>query len=383
VAFNSGDGRSATRTLAWSDVQIVVPRHPEPRILDPTATTTLEQLRDGLRTDRAEWHQLLAAHGVLPHDHHIYRHAARLVIDRATAQLNATQPDWLIGLLGARPSWPPPATQVWDDTVRTIATARLHHDVHDPTVPIGPDTPGAWSDIASEVTGARVWLNSHSTQPTIPMVRTRSLRELRTRQVALDAIFADAPADQRNLINQAQHGALTLDDTTAMLEDALAAQGQRRRWILEHWPHVVEAAEITRTLDHHAAGAETPPLLATLARSPRLDLAADAADAEPWLVTLVSHLADPDDTRVDAGFEQLLGDIAQYRRRWNVTGPEPLGTAARDVDQDDHRRVLDAALRTHHQARDTEVGTEKFPEQSAETLFDVARVDATSTPVLE
>ena len=28
-----------------------------------------------------------------------------------------------------------------------------------------------------------------------------------------------------------------------MLTDALAAQGERRRWILEHWPHVVEAED--------------------------------------------------------------------------------------------------------------------------------------------
>jgi conjugative relaxase-like TrwC/TraI family protein len=346
VLFNADDGRSANRTLAWADVHIVVPRHPEPRILDPIAATTLERLRDQLRTDQAEWHQLLGAHGVQPHDHHIYRHAARLVVDRATAQLSATQPDWLTDLLGARPSWPPAATQIWDDTVRTIATARLHHDIPDMSLPIGPDNPRLWTRIAPEVTRARVWLDTHTTRSTIPTVRTRSVRELRARRVELDAIFADAPPDQRTLINHAQDGALTLNATTDILQDALAAQGQRRRWILEHWPHVVEAAEITRTLDTHAAGADTPPLLAALAQSSRSDLAADADDAEPWLDTLLSHLANPADPRVDPALEQLLGDIVQYRRRWNITGPEPLGNAASDVDQNDHRRLLDAALRS-------------------------------------
>ena len=40
-----------------------------------------------------------------------------------------------------------------------------------------------------------------------------------------------------------------------VLESDLAAQGERRRWILEHWPHVVEYQELNAGL---AATARSP-----------------------------------------------------------------------------------------------------------------------------
>ena len=39
-----------------------------------------------------------------------------------------------------------------------------------------------------------------------------------------------------------------LDDTAELLRDALNGQAERRAWILEHWPHVVELQEIDRCM---------------------------------------------------------------------------------------------------------------------------------------
>ncbi len=70
------------------------------------------------------------------------------------------------------------------------------------------------------------------------------------------AIFDSAPADYRKLIAELRDsGQLSFDDTTELLADAIAAQDARTRWILAHWPHIVEYAEIGR-----AREAQTPQL---------------------------------------------------------------------------------------------------------------------------
>ncbi|HZA82016.1 MAG TPA: MobF family relaxase, partial [Actinomycetes bacterium] len=138
VQFVSVEGRSAVRTLGWGDVQIVTPRQPERRTLTPVARATLGRLTATLAGQLERWEQHLARHGVRPSDRHVYEHAARLVVDRAAANLAAAQPGWLVGLLGVRPSGPPAMVQVWDDTVRDIAAHRARHGVTDPSVPVGP-----------------------------------------------------------------------------------------------------------------------------------------------------------------------------------------------------------------------------------------------------
>jgi hypothetical protein len=74
--------------------------------------------------------------------------------------------------------------------------------------------------------------------------RVRTASEIADRRTELDAIIATAPADQRLTIAALIGGQLTLTDTDDLLRDALAQQGDRRRWILEHWPHIVEVAEV-------------------------------------------------------------------------------------------------------------------------------------------
>jgi conjugative relaxase-like TrwC/TraI family protein len=349
VTFTAADGRTATRTMGWGDVSIVQPRQPAARTLTPTAAGVLDQLTTAGQQRLARWDAHLAVHGVQPGDRHVYEHAARLAIDRAGALLAFSQPDWLTALVGSRPTDRPAAVQVWDDTIRELAAHRARHGITDPTMPTGPDTDATgrvvWEAVSPTVAAARVWLGTHSTSPALPPVRTRSLVELHARRAELDAVFADAPADHRQLIDRLQAGGmLPLADTAELLDDALAAQGQRRRWILEHWPHVVEYAEITHTLDYGMAGPDVTPLIDALADSTHPHLAVAANDGESWLVILTAQLVPADGAAIDAAAERLLADVAGYRHRWAVTGPLPLGDAAADIDQANERTLLAIAI---------------------------------------
>ena len=93
--------------------------------------------------------------------------------------------------------------------------------------------------------------------PTAPLP-SRTLTELVERRGELDAILASAPADQRHVVQALTNGQLTLGDTTEILRDALSQQGERRRWILEHWPHIVESGEVDRGFAEAASAGNTP-----------------------------------------------------------------------------------------------------------------------------
>ena len=94
--------------------------------------------------------------------------------------------------------------------------------------------------------------------PTLtPALRARTPNELQQRQVELDAILATAPADVRGLIQKMQHMApLRFDELEDLLADLGSAHHERQYWILQHWPHVVEAAEISVALDAPPADAQ-------------------------------------------------------------------------------------------------------------------------------
>ena len=347
VTFVATDGRAATRTLGWGDVTIVDPRQPTARTLSEDAATTLHRLTTGPREQLARWDAHLARHGIQPCDRLVYEHAATVAVDRAASLLAATQPDWLTDLLGSRPLDRPAATQVWDDAVRELAAHRLRRHIIQPSVPTGPDQPGdgAWADVGTSVIATRAWLDSHSAGPRVAVVRTRSRRELSSRRAELDTISAAAPPDLRAFIDRIQGGGLLpLADTAQLLQDALATQGARRTWILEHWPHVVEAAEIDHTIRNGRAGPDITKLIETLATASDQRLAMSAADREPWLVTLAAQLVADDSTPVGPNIERLLADVASYRHRWDVTGTDPLGDGATDIDQVMHRDLLTDAI---------------------------------------
>jgi len=241
VGFVSAEGHTAERALPWQEMQILE-QHPAERELTTDAANALDAIVSGNQRRAATWYQHLAEAGVEPDDAHVYRTAAQVRIDRAAAALAADQPDWLVGLIGVRPGKAIPA-QVWDDAVRDIVT----HQLRSAQDSVAPDLD---ADLSERIATARVWLADYTDTPTTPLVAPRSHGDVLSRRRELDAILDSAPADYRKLIAELRDGGqLSFDDTTQLLADALAAQDVRTRWILAHWPHVVEYAETTRALE--------------------------------------------------------------------------------------------------------------------------------------
>ena len=146
--------------------------------------------------------------------------------------------------------------QVWDDTVHEIAAYQLRAHL-ETDHGLGGD-----QDLARSVAETRVWLASYSDAPDASVVPMRTDDEMHARRTELDVIFDSAPADHRPLIARLRDGGqLSFDETTELLADALRAQDARTRWILAHWPHVVEYAEIGRALE---AGVGADPVEATM-----------------------------------------------------------------------------------------------------------------------
>lgn len=348
VRFVATDGRTAQRRFAWADIEIVDPRHPPARGLSPEAERALAAAIDPQRAVLDRWYRVLAAHDLAPREGHVYDRAAGLAADRAAARLAAVQPGWLTELLGRRPTTPA-AAQVWDDAVHLVAAHRTRHLIDDPHEALGPTPPDPalvpqWQATAEALAQARVWLDTHSTAPALPATRVRATAEIERRLLELDAIFATAPADHRQLINELQAGQLSLDDPAVLLDDALAAQGDRRRWILEHWPHVVEHHQLQATLAEGSHGPDPDQLLEHLARTVPPHLATAAEHREPWLVRLASQVTPSDADQPTPGGARLLADVAAHRQRWSITSPEPLGLAASCPEEATERTQLATRL---------------------------------------
>lgn len=265
VAFLSADGRYAERSMTWEAVE-VMEADGAPRELGLEAATALGRLAAPLRDRIDRWHDILDQHGIGTTDRRLYERAIQVAVDRASDRLAADRPQWLLGLLGDRPA-SPAGSQVWDGAVRTLATHRLRHDiVFDHGLPLGaPEDVGddALAQIGSTLIGARTWLDEHAaTEPAV--LARRSGPELDQRKSELEAILATAPPDHRDLIARLQaDGGLPMDGLDDALRSALTGQASRRTWILEHWPHVVEYAEVASSttsgevlsgLEHDSSG---------------------------------------------------------------------------------------------------------------------------------
>lgn len=344
VLFVATNGRQAERELSWRDVQVIDPKAAE-RALPQVASDTLERLITPLHQQQDRWTEILDAEGLKPGDRVRYERAVRLSIERETNTLAAAQPGWLTDLLGPRPSRPA-ATQVWDDTVASIAAHRLRHhlDEHTPGLGTRPaSTTGAeeWDTTQRAVARSRIWLETHDPSPIVPTSRSRSTAELDDRRQELEAIFAAAPADQRGLITQLRaEGTIPFDNINELLADALAAQGDRQRWILEHWPHVVEYAQLRAAID--SPQVDVDELLAVLDTQGRPALARAINSGEPWLARTAAAMATTGG--LAPGALGVLDDIAEYRERWSIDDPEPLGAGAWEAEQAAERELLRSAV---------------------------------------
>jgi hypothetical protein len=257
VEFVSANGTTAVRTFNWDDITIVDPPHPTPRQLTDVAVATTERAAADIRDRLDRWHAHLSAAGAQPNDAHVYAEAATLAVDRAAASLRAAEPAWLVELLGTRPVDDPAATQVWEDTVREVAGHRLRVGIVDSQT-LGDET--VWPEISATVAHAQAWLDDIADPTRTPTLRTRTLDELQQRQVELDAILATAPADVRGLIQKMQSMApLPFEELEDLLAGLRSAHRERQHWILQHWPHVVEASLVSSAAGRSAVTDDHAP----------------------------------------------------------------------------------------------------------------------------
>ena len=182
----------------------------------------------------------------------------------------------------------------------------------------------------------------------------------------LDAILDTAPDDTRHVINAARSGQLALTDIDEIVRNANDARTARKHWILEHWPHVVEYAEISNILRDQTWGPDPDAAFAVIGdRAIGDDLATALSADEPWLRAALVAL-DPDDhTPLTDDQLEWLNNVAEFRAVHNVTGRDPLGAAPIDTAaHDEYLALLDslndipARSVLHHDHLELDVGIE-------------------------
>ena len=315
VLFVNDQGRSATRTMKWSE--LVVIDQPEPTALTEESVATLDQLTHDVERAARGWASALASRGVEPGDADRFERAAQVACDRAAHRLRADPPDWLTHWLGQRPSDGPGAA-VWDDAVARIARDRALREIDDATPGLGPQPPDLeaserWHEAMLRTLRARVWLTDrqHEPQPIRPTMSPAAMHE---RRAELQALMNTAPADHRELIERLTAGNVGSAEVHAHLVAATTAQQERRDWIVANWPHVVELEQVNTLINAQPALAHwptaTPPAVQAV-----LDAMANAASPPPVreqrsLAALHEEAAANDPVRQAEAKVRDLGELA-------------------------------------------------------------------------
>ena len=249
IHFHNTAGHSAIRVLDWT--QLVVIDNPDTTTLSADAVTTITHRQAAVAIAEQQWATSLAGYAVTPGDADLYRRAVHTALDHAAHRLQAEPPEWLTTWLGARPNTAVGAP-VWDDATTRIAHHRLLHDIADtehgiglrPAAPAGADR---WHDLIVRLLEDRIWLADHPAPATTPIV-PRTPSRLIDRRHELHSLLATAPADQRQLMERIANSALDASQMHECLTAAVAVQGERRDWIIAHWPHIVELEQITQLI---------------------------------------------------------------------------------------------------------------------------------------
>lgn len=236
--FTSTAGHDAERTFDWEDLRFVEPRTPGLRPVDETMAATIEQRLRELTTAIDAWDHTLRSHHHEPGDATVYTRAAARAVDLAASRLAAEQPSWLQEHLGPRPGGVADS-RTWDNAVTAIARYHLANPGGPAEDPIGAHQLRTW------IAQTRNWLDTTRTAQNIPTMRTAA--EVDARRGVLEQVLETAPNDCRQIIDQVQKGQLALTNVDDLLNAALDQQVARRDWILEHWPHIVEYAELERS----------------------------------------------------------------------------------------------------------------------------------------
>ena len=326
VGFVSPDGREAVKELAWEQLRII-DRGVAIHDLSPDAEATLERIRTRLDARFEAWAATVIALGSHPGEVNLTARAIHHHVAAHANQLAGDQPDWLDALIGPRPA-DPIGAGTWDGLVTDIARWRSRHqhtaDGLGP-VPADPEQRQQWHALNERLATTRSWLrHAGRHEPSWPAVRSRT--ELLARRQTLETILDTAPDDTRPVIAAVRAGQLTLTDVDEILRHAGEQRDARNHWILEHWPHVVEYAEVTTTLTEHTWGPDTDLLLGDVDPDDiGPHLAADIDAGASWLQAALCAIDANDDTPLSDAQVAWLDDVAEHRHTHRITGRDPLG----------------------------------------------------------
>ena len=347
ATFTSSDGqRSATRTIEWADLRPV--DHPDEQALTPQANEWLQLAEQAVTETVTEWNSLLAAHGISPDEAHVVPAAIEMRRQRATHTLIAANPDWLTWWYGTRPD-DPAGAQVWDDAIARVAAWRdsRHHAIETPGYGPAPDNPDEhrrWVDHLDHSLTTRTWLQHHHPALTPSTPTFVDIAAVREHLAELTAIIATAPADQTRVIDAITTAHLAAADIHPALVDAAHTQTARSEWILEHWPHIVEHAELTAISNNHPALAHWPapvnPAIEDLYQR-LLTASHDTPDTEP-LTDLDRQLDDADPERRMATIAAKTAELAALRQQ--IAHAHTQGDAIQQDVLDSHLTRIDARI---------------------------------------
>jgi hypothetical protein len=261
VEFTSSDGRRRSRkTLDWADLRPV--DHPEPVDVTADAEDYFALAQACVDEHAADWHTELQRRGLHPDELHIIPVAIAMRRQRLAHRLAGDPPGWLAWWYGPRPT-DPTGAQVWDDEIAQLAAWRDAHHLDPGTPGYGPrpddvHAAGRWDQHLDRSVNTRHWLRQHTPALPPPAPAAVDIVAVRRRLGELDEILDSAPPDQIRIIDAMRTGELIPGDLDQALLDAATTQHARRQWILEHWPHVVEHAELTRVSNQHDPLAHWP-----------------------------------------------------------------------------------------------------------------------------
>ncbi len=255
IRFTSSDGqRSNTRTLPWDQTKPI--DHPEPADLTDLADRYLTETSERIDHDLVAWNDALDDHGIHPYEPDTVPAAIAQREHKLFHQLRATPPDWLSWWAGQRPS-DPVAAVVYDDHLHALSAWRDRYQIPDHVPGFGPTPPAPidadqWRSHMGQALATRQWLTQRT--PTTPKPPSPiGIADARQRLCELEALFDQAPTDQRKIVEQLLTSPdLSIADKIDALQLAGAEQSARRDWILEHWPNIIEHHELTAIVE--AAG---------------------------------------------------------------------------------------------------------------------------------
>jgi hypothetical protein len=264
VSFTSGDKqRTATKTLAWSDLTPL----DRPEAADPTPESEHYFALAAAEIDELThaWHTALTTEGIAIHEPKVVTGALTARRELVTHALAAEPPTWLTWWLGPRPT-DPAGADIWDTELGDLAAWRdTHHLTLDvPGYGPQPDDPQQrerWNEHIDRSFATRTWLAEHTPDLPTPDPHDVDITAVRQRLHELGTLLATAPPDQSRIIADLTAGTLPSTEIHQALTTAADTQHARRDWILKHWPHIVEHAELARIDRRHDPLAHWPATL--------------------------------------------------------------------------------------------------------------------------